>query len=228
MSRSIDRMRERSGHHVLGVDTAPKAVSYTDSDTVLAVQLALRLQGYDPGPLDGIFGKKTSAAIKVMQKAAGIGQTGIVDYGVLNALKVPAPGYTPSTSTAGSSASAAAQDAEAVAASATTPAQVQAASQQVAAANAVAAPPPPPEVQEKVAKATAAAKAAKTPAEVQSAALQVQDAAKAVVSATSFWGSPLWAGASLNRWQGALVGVGVVAIGGGLIGLFTGGKKRRR
>lgn len=210
---------------MLGAETVPRAVSYTDHDTVLMVQMALKGKSYDPGPLDGIFGPKTSAAIKKMQGDAGIGKTGIVDYGVLMALGVKAPAYTPTLTTA--SASAAAQDAAAVAASATTPAAVQAASQQVEAANAVALPPPPPAVQTKVAQAAAAARAATTPAEAQAAALQVQDAAKAVASSTSFLGAPLWAGAPLNRWQGALAVAGAAAVGIGLASLF-GGKRRRR
>lgn len=200
---------------LIGTDTVPAAVSYTDQPTVLAVQAALKDKGFDPGPLDGIFGPKTSKAIKAAQKAAGKGQTGVVDYGVLAMLGVKAPAYTPTTTTAGRSASAAAQDADAVAAKAQTPAQVQAASEAVVAANAVALPPPPPEVQTKVAQASAAAKSAKTPAEVAVAAKQVQDAAQAVVSATSFWGSPMWAGAPVRRWQGAVgVGAGLaVAVG---------------
>jgi hypothetical protein len=192
---------------LIGVDTVPAAVSYVDQPTVLAVQAALKDKGFDPGPLDGIFGPKTSKAIKAAQKAAGRGQTGVVDYGVLAMLGVRAPASTPTTTTAGRSASAAAQDADAVAAKAQTPAQVTQAAQAVEAANAVALPPPPPEVQTKVAQASAAARTAKSPAEVAVAARQVQDAAKAVVSATSFWGSPLWAGAPVRRWQGA-VGVG--------------------
>lgn len=198
----------------IGTDTIPAAVSYTDHDTVLAVQTALKTKGYNPGTLDGIFGPNTSKAIKAMQKDAGIGTTGIVDYGVLMALGVQAPSYTPTITYAGSSGSAAAQAvanlAVGLADNATTPADVQAASQQVTAANAVALPPPPPEVQAKVAKASAAAKAAKSPAEIKDAAAQVKDAAAAVVSATSFWGKPMWSGAPIKRWQG------VVGLGGGI------------
>ena len=186
----------------------PAAVSYTDYDTVLAVQKALKARGYDPGKLDGLFGKNTSAAIKKMQKDLGVGQSGVCDYGVLMALKVPAPAYTPTVTTAGRSASAAAKDADAVAAYAQTPADVQAAAKQVEAANAVAIPPPPAEVQIKVAEASKAAALAKTPAEVAVAKVQVQEAAKAVVSTTSYWGSPLWTNAPVKRWH-ALVGASV-------------------
>lgn len=89
------------GTAVLGGDvTIPKAgITYTDAETVRAVQTALKEQGFNPGTIDGVFGPKTSAAIKAMQAARGGGQTGVIDYGVLAALGVQAP--------SGSSASAA-------------------------------------------------------------------------------------------------------------------------
>ena len=197
-----------------GADTVPSAVSYTDHDTVLAVQSALKQRGFDPGPLDGIFGPKTSKAIKSAQKAAGQGSTGVVDYGVLMMLGVRAPAYTPTVTTAGRSASAAAKDADETAGVAQTPFDVQQAAQQVQAANAVALPPPPPEVQTRVAQAVAAAQAARTPEEVAQAAQQIQDAARAVVSATSWWNQPLWANAPIKRWHvtGGL-GLSMIALG---------------
>lgn len=36
---------------------------YTDKPTILAVQKSLKARGYNPGPLDGIFGTKTEAAL---------------------------------------------------------------------------------------------------------------------------------------------------------------------
>ena len=65
---------------------------YTDQPTVLAVQKALKLKGFDPGALDGIFGKKTLAAVKQLQAKLKSDQTGAIDYGVLMALGVSAPG----------------------------------------------------------------------------------------------------------------------------------------
>jgi len=81
------------GCAVLGGDvTIPKAgITYTDEPTVRAVQNALKAKGFDPGTIDGVFGPKTSAAISAMQSAAGMGQTGVIDYGVLAALGVEAP-----------------------------------------------------------------------------------------------------------------------------------------
>ncbi len=68
---------------------APSSSSgYRDKATVLAVQTALKAKGFNPGPLDGIYGPKTAAAIK----ASGASSAGIIDYGVLAALGVQAPG----------------------------------------------------------------------------------------------------------------------------------------
>ena len=205
---------------VIGTTTIPKAVSYTDEVTVLAVQGALRAKNYSV-KLDGLFGTETSKAIKKMQRDIGVGETGVIDYGVLNALGLPAPAYAPTVTTAGRSASAAAKDADAMASYATTPAEVVHASEQVAAASAVALPPPPPEVQIKVAAASAAAKIAAsptaTPVQVADAKKQVKEAAEAVKSATSFWGQALWAEAPVKRWQGAVAGAGLLAIVGGFL-----------
>jgi uncharacterized protein (TIGR02594 family) len=39
---------------------------------ILAVQKALKLQGFDPGPLDGLWGRLTAAAVKAFQRKLGI------------------------------------------------------------------------------------------------------------------------------------------------------------
>lgn len=91
-------MIRRPSHYIrgvdlLGADTIPSVSpdsGYTDSATVLAVQMALQAKGFSPGSLDGIMGPKTAAAIKRMQSSAGIPQTGVIDYGVLSALGVSA------------------------------------------------------------------------------------------------------------------------------------------
>lgn len=74
-----------------GDTTIPSAATYTDHDTVLAVQTALKSKGFDPGKLDGVMGTNTVKAIRAMQAALGADQTGAIDYGVLLALGVPAP-----------------------------------------------------------------------------------------------------------------------------------------
>lgn len=43
------------------------------------LQEALKAKGQDPGPIDGIMGSKTQAAIKAFQEASGLKGTGRVD-----------------------------------------------------------------------------------------------------------------------------------------------------
>ena len=45
---------------------------------VSQLQQQLRRQGFNPGPVDGIFGPRTQAAVKALQRARGIGVDGIV------------------------------------------------------------------------------------------------------------------------------------------------------
>jgi len=82
---------------VVGADVPTEGATYTDHDTVLAVQRALSAKGFDPGPFDGLMGPKTSTAIKKMQAALGADQTGVIDYGVLLALGIPVPSNAPSS-----------------------------------------------------------------------------------------------------------------------------------
>ena len=55
---------------------------------VKAAQTALAAQKFNPGPIDGVMGPKTTAAIKAFQKARGMAQTGNLDVGTLSALNV--------------------------------------------------------------------------------------------------------------------------------------------
>jgi peptidoglycan hydrolase-like protein with peptidoglycan-binding domain len=43
------------------------------------LQEALKAKGHDPGPIDGIMGPKTTAALKAFQEASGIKATGKLD-----------------------------------------------------------------------------------------------------------------------------------------------------
>lgn len=62
--------------------TAPQATRAT----VLAVQRALRRHGYEPGPLDGIEGAQTRAAIRSYQRRSGVAVDGRVDPALLDSL----------------------------------------------------------------------------------------------------------------------------------------------
>ena len=51
---------------------------FGDKMNIRAMQEALRLQGFDPGPIDGILGRRTSAAIRAFQSDRGLVVDGIV------------------------------------------------------------------------------------------------------------------------------------------------------
>lgn len=53
---------------------------------VKTLQLRLKIQGYAPGPIDGVFGSKTAAAVKQFQDAQGLTTTGVVDGATWEAL----------------------------------------------------------------------------------------------------------------------------------------------
>jgi peptidoglycan hydrolase-like protein with peptidoglycan-binding domain len=46
---------------------------------VKTLQVRLELQGYDPGPIDGIFGARTAAAVKSFQEYKALKADGAVD-----------------------------------------------------------------------------------------------------------------------------------------------------
>ena len=47
-------------------------------DDVLEIQKKLQAMGFDPGPLDGIFGSKTTDAVRRYQESKGLQVDGIV------------------------------------------------------------------------------------------------------------------------------------------------------
>ncbi len=58
-----------------------------DQNIVRAQELLVRL-GYDPGPVDGVAGRATEAALRVFQADMGMEQTGEVDDTVLARLRI--------------------------------------------------------------------------------------------------------------------------------------------
>jgi peptidoglycan hydrolase-like protein with peptidoglycan-binding domain len=82
-------VKEYQGHRGLTADgiIGPKTWARLDPPTVQqgssgqAVKLAQRLltdYGYEPGPVDGVFGTKTKNAVKQLQKDFGLTVDGIV------------------------------------------------------------------------------------------------------------------------------------------------------
>jgi peptidoglycan hydrolase-like protein with peptidoglycan-binding domain len=52
------------------------AAAYTNPQ-IPGLQVALRAHGYDPGPIDGIVGRRTAGAVKTFQRRAGIHADGL-------------------------------------------------------------------------------------------------------------------------------------------------------
>lgn len=65
--------------------------------SVLEIQAALKAQGFDPGPVDGLPGARTTAALAAFQKARGLDVDGIAGTDTLAAL-FPAPAAQPGAS----------------------------------------------------------------------------------------------------------------------------------
>ena len=63
---------------MLGLSLVPRAFA-GDHDNIKKVQETLRDKGYDPGPIDGVMGSKTRAALSQYQKAENLPVTGHVD-----------------------------------------------------------------------------------------------------------------------------------------------------
>lgn len=60
-------------------------------EEVKAVQEALREHGQDPGPIDGIMGPKTQAALREFQRSEGLPETGRIDPETMAKLGATAP-----------------------------------------------------------------------------------------------------------------------------------------
>jgi peptidoglycan hydrolase-like protein with peptidoglycan-binding domain len=65
----------------------PQLSEGSDGQWVSHLQTILEARGFDPGPIDGIFGPRTEAAVKAYQEAYGLKVDGIVGpitWGSLN------------------------------------------------------------------------------------------------------------------------------------------------
>ena len=56
-------------------------------ELVSQVQALLSKQGFDPGPADGLMGRRTSGAIEAFQREAGLPINGKADLALLIALQ---------------------------------------------------------------------------------------------------------------------------------------------
>lgn len=78
-------VQESSGAQPRLLDTPPLS-----NELVRLVQLNLRSLGFQPGPIDGIIGPRTRAAIRAFQRAQGRQPSGIVSFDFLSRLQ-PCP-----------------------------------------------------------------------------------------------------------------------------------------
>ncbi|MDR5659056.1 LysM peptidoglycan-binding domain-containing protein [Serpentinicella sp. ANB-PHB4] len=65
------------------------------TESVRKLQTLLRDAGFDPGPIDGIFGSKTEAAVRAFQRSKGLVVDGIVGIRTWTALGVDCDAPTP-------------------------------------------------------------------------------------------------------------------------------------
>ena len=59
-----------------------------ESAGVQDIQAKLRERGFDPGPVDGLLGRRTCDAVKAYQKAAGMPVNGLLDPLLQNQLRL--------------------------------------------------------------------------------------------------------------------------------------------
>jgi len=67
-------------------ETKDKVAAKMDRAQVRNAQQALKSEGHDPGPIDGVMGPRTTAAVRAYQKAAGLQETGQLDQATMNRL----------------------------------------------------------------------------------------------------------------------------------------------
>lgn len=64
------------------------------SPIVKEAQQILTNIGYDPGPIDGEYGRRTANAVKEFQRDAGLAENGLIDLSLLNKLRSSEPRIT--------------------------------------------------------------------------------------------------------------------------------------
>ena len=78
--------------------TASEVLAQTGADVEKAQQ-ALKQAGYDPGPVDGVMGAQTSAALEAYQKKEGLRVTGQLDAETAKKLGAAAKASAPAAQT---------------------------------------------------------------------------------------------------------------------------------
>ena len=88
-----------AGGFVFVLTTTQVAAQSGNGPEVERAQQALKQMGHDPGPIDGVMGAQTAAAIRAYQKAHGLRVTGQLDAATTAKLGEPAqaPASSPQT-----------------------------------------------------------------------------------------------------------------------------------
>lgn len=98
MSTSVSSASARRVSTAAASSTPPTVRQGSKGATVSDLQRRLASAGFNPGPVDGVFGPKTRAAVVSFQKAKGLQQDGIVGpktWGALKAGGTPPPSKPP-------------------------------------------------------------------------------------------------------------------------------------
>jgi peptidoglycan hydrolase-like protein with peptidoglycan-binding domain len=98
IDRTVDKTKAKAR------ELKDKASNKMDRGDTKNAQQALQAKGYNPGPIDGIHGPRTSAALRDYQKAEGLNVTGQMD-GDTRAKLMASGSTSPSASTTTPSAS---------------------------------------------------------------------------------------------------------------------------
>jgi len=110
MEQAWDKTKEKTkemGHKAKEAVTPDKTKGEAAVD-VRGAQQALRDKGFDPGPVDGTMGPRTTAAVRDFQSKEGLTATGQLDADtrarlMAGAHESSAPAASPSTGTSGTS-----------------------------------------------------------------------------------------------------------------------------
>jgi len=94
IDRTVDKTKAKAR------ELKDKASNKMDRGDTKNAQQALQAKGYNPGPIDGVHGPRTSAALRDYQKAEGLKVTGQMDADTRAKLMASGPATTsPSAST---------------------------------------------------------------------------------------------------------------------------------
>ena len=91
-ARSDDRMARKDSNGTMKNGTAMKNGAMRNDTTVRAAQEALEDKGFNPGPIDGVWGPKTSAAVSDFQRKENLTVSGRLDAPTLAKLEIAADG----------------------------------------------------------------------------------------------------------------------------------------